>query len=36
MVQITANVPALWATSHLQKVLSVGYEMMKFKKMKRG
>jgi len=27
MVQITANVPALWIASHLQKVLSVGYEI---------
>jgi len=27
MVQITANVPAFWATSHLQKVLGVGYEI---------
>jgi len=27
MVQIATNVPALWITSHLQKVLSVGYEI---------
>jgi len=26
MAKIAANIPALWATSHLQKMLGVGYE----------
>jgi len=27
MAKIAANIPALWATSHLQKMLGVGYEI---------